>query len=304
MKPRSAFVTGGTGFVGGYLVRALRREGWAVHCLVRDRQRLGQLASVAGEVALHGPGGSVEGLEAALAAAQPDVVFHLASCFLAEHAPGQIDELIESNLGLPTRLAEAMSRHGLRRLVNTGTAWQHFQSGQAYHPVNLYAATKQAAEDLLAYYVSARGFHVVTLKLFDTYGPEDPRAKLPALLRRAACSGETLQLSPGAQRVDYVHIEDVARAFLLAAERTGRSGPGQEQYAVSSGQPISLREFVEAAEQAAGRPLAVAWGARPYRQREVMEPWLGGPVLPGWSPRISLAEGLKQWFAAPDPSCA
>ena len=65
------------------------------------------------------------------------------------------------------------------------------------------------------------------------------------------------------------------------------------QYAVSSGDPMPLREVVELFEKVKGRPLPVQWGKRPYRKREVMVPWNRGEKLPGWEPKISLSEGMS-----------
>jgi nucleoside-diphosphate-sugar epimerase len=58
-----------------------------------------------------------------------------------------------------------------------------------------------------------------------------------------------------------------------------------------------LREVVATLEQVAGRSLPIAWGARPYRDREVMEPWTGLPV-PGWQPEVTLEAGLRALLEA------
>jgi len=101
-------------------------------------------------------------------------------------------------------------------------------------------------------------------------------------------------MSPGEQLLELVYIDDVVNAFITAAKRLF-DGKVQthERYAVSSGQPIRLRELVEMYQHVTGRNLEIAWGGHPYREREVMIPWSRGERLPGWEPVIGPEEGIK-----------
>ncbi|MCL0069470.1 hypothetical protein M1N85_02030 [Dehalococcoidia bacterium] len=82
---------------------------------------------------------------------------------------------------------------------------------------------------------------------------------------------------------------------MIAAERL-QAGLvyAHESYAVSSGQPISLKELVRTYEQVIGKEVPIQWGGRPYRPREVMVPWNKGDKLPGWEPRVALSEGISR----------
>jgi len=288
----SVLVTGGTGFVGSRLVRALVAGGFDVHVLVRPGSVLKELAPVIPKVNVVEFDGSTSGLAAVVAHARPDIVYHLASRFIAEHRSEQVMELIDSNVRFGAQLLEAMAINGTRRLVNAGTSWQHF-GGAAYRPVCLYAATKQAFEAILDFYIDACGLHAITLKLFDIYGPDDPRSKLFSLLQSATRGDAVLDLSEGEQLLDLVYIDDVVEAFLLVGKRLLREeSERKEEYAVSSGRPLSLREIVAIYAAVCGADLKVRWGARPYRAREVMVPWNAGAALPGWAPRVSLEKGI------------
>ena len=281
-----ALVTGGTGFVGRHLVEHLRAAGWQVHTLVRSK------AESASGPSVHPYHGETAEVIEAMESCKPDVVFHLASLFLARHMPQQIAPLIQANVLFGTQLLEAMSGAGVKSLVNTGTSWQHFHSG-GYCPVNLYAATKQAFEDILAYYVDAAGIRAVTLSLFDSYGTGDTRKKLLHLLLNCLETDSELQMSAGHQILDLTHVNDICEAFLHAARLVRNpKQPPLSSYAVSGGQRMTLREIVATLEKAAGRSLHIKWGARPYRPREVMHLW-DGPALPGWQARITLTEGFK-----------
>lgn len=293
MNKRRALVTGASGFVGARLARRLVEEGWDVHVLLRPHSDLEALAPVTGQIAVHRFHGAPGELADIVRRAAPDAVFHLAAVFLAQHKPEEIETLIEANILFPTQLLEAMAANGVRIFVNTGTAWQHF-GNRAYDPVNLYAASKQAFETLLAYYVNALGFSAATLALFDTYGPGDPRPKLMPALWEAAASGRALSMSGGDQLLDMVYIDDVIDAYLATERALRTAGPVQWHYGVSSGAPLRLKELVAAFEAALGVRLDVGWGERPYRPRETMQAWSDFEAPPGWRARMPLDEGLRR----------
>jgi nucleoside-diphosphate-sugar epimerase len=296
--PPNALITGATGFIGRHLARELVRRGWQVHALLRTQAILP--AGFPAEVRRHDYDGSTDNVAEAVARSRPDVVFHLASLYLSQHRPDQVAEVIAANVLLGAQLAEAMTNFGHLALVNAGTGWQHYQQ-RNYDPVNLYAATKQAFEDIVEYYVQARNLRVETLMLFDTYGPDDPRPKILNLLFQAAHGQVPLDMSPGEQQLDLVYIDDAVSAFVEAGERLRRGvGRGHERFVVSSRKRVTLRELVRLAEEVMQVPIPVRWGARPYREREVMVPWEGERegCLPGWECRVPLADGLAKTLAS------
>lgn len=291
---RIALVTGATGFVGSHLVRRLIKEGWETHIITRPSSNLTQLEDVAGKVIIHQHDGTTSSMINIVEEVKPEIVFHLASLFLAQHTPEDIEHLVQSNLLFGVQLAEAMTLQGVTKLINTGTSWQHYEN-EDYNPVCLYAATKQAFEDMLKFYVEASKLKVITLKLFDIYGPDDPRPKLFTLLRKIAEEHTELAMSPSEQLIDLVYIDDVIDGYLLAAKRlVDDKVSNMEEYAMSSGNSISLKDLVVAYGQAIGKSLFIKWGGRPYRFREVMVPWSKGERLSGWKPRIGLTEGIKK----------
>jgi nucleoside-diphosphate-sugar epimerase len=285
-------VSGASGYIGSKLVARLVDLGAEVHILIRPQTSLRLLDAVRDKLGVHSYDGSTESIDRIVNASKPEVVFHLASLFLAQHNHTDIDALVSSNILLGLQLLEAMDRAKIRRLVNTGTSWQSYQD-QEHNPVNLYAATKQAFEDLVRYYTEAKELRAVTLRLFDTYGEGDPRSKLLPLLKRATATGEILEMSPGKQKIDLVHVDDVIDCFIAAGTRLLHGDvTSSEIYAVSSLTPISLQELVTTVSRISGKPLNVKWGAKTYRPREVMQPWTYGKQLPGWTPKISLTDGL------------
>lgn len=290
----TVLVTGATGFVGSHLVRRLLADCWQVHLVVRAGSPLKPVADLEEQLTVHRHDGSIDGLLSIVRNSKPDLVIHLASLFLPQHRAEDLEPLIRCNILFPVQLVEAMAANNCYRLINAGTSWQHYQNHD-YSPVNLYAASKQAFEVLLQYYLETTPLRAITLKLFDTYGPGDPRPKLFKLLDTAARQMTPLAMSPGEQLIDLVYIDDVVESFVLAGERLLNSAVERhERFPVSSGKPVSLRELVTLYERALGKKLPLEWGGRPYRQREVMVPWNTAQPLPGWQPRIGLEEGLAR----------
>ncbi|SMC39089.1 NAD-dependent epimerase/dehydratase family protein [Sporomusa malonica] len=291
---KTALVTGGTGYIGNCLARRLADEHWNVHVLVRDSSKVENLDNNTNSLIFHQIGDNYSDLNALVSQTKPDVVFHLASLFLSQHKYEDIAPLIDSNIAFGAHLVNAMVESGVKNLINTGTSWQHYMN-QAYNPVCLYAATKQAFEAMLRYYQEAKGLQVITLKLSDTYGPGDQRPKLMQLLLNQMNKKTPLDMSPGEQQIDLVYIDDVLDAFLLAANYlVSSTSEYTGDYAVSSCKPIKLKDLVTVFEAVSGQALEIRWGGRPYREREVMQTWDKGKLIPGWAPKVSLAEGVAR----------
>lgn len=287
-----ALVTGATGYVGSRLVRALTAAGWQVCVVVRKESDITYLEGLPTQLACLHYDGRTESLLEAVSEVRPSVIFHLAAQGVVEHQPQDIEGLMSANLVFGTQLLEAALRAGTPFFINTGTFWQ-FYGGRAYNPVNLYAATKQAFEDILRFYSECSSLRALTLTLSHVYGPQDKRGKFFQQLEKAYATGEPLAMTPGHQGMDLVYIDDVVRAYLHAAKLLRRpSPPLQSAYAVRSGRRLKLRDVVKLYERVTHRKVPVRWGVLPYRAREVMVPW-AQKKLPGWKPQIDLATGIR-----------
>lgn len=291
MQSMNILLTGATGFIGCAVARRLVDSGHAVHAILREQS---DAARIPHAVQVHRHDGTTEQLCEIVQHAAPAVVVHMASLFLSEHTVAQVAGLIESNVLFGTQLLEAMRQAKVGCFVNTGTCWQHFDS-PAVRPVNLYAATKQAFDTLVDHYNDAHDISQVTLKLCDTYGPNDQRRKLVGLLMEAALSQHQLQLSPGEQTLDLTYIDDISAAFERAVDLVTSSEAKVSARYLVSGSRHTLRETVAIVGDVVGRPVDAVFGGRPYRHREVMVPSKTcEPKLPGWSPVFDLRAGLTR----------
>ena len=287
-------ITGATGYIGSHLAERLVNEHIKVHVILRPKSSLANLEKIRDQLELHYHDGSTDNMLEIVQHAMPSVVFHLASHVVVQHSHDDIIPLINSNILFGSQLLEALIINQTPYLINTSTYWQHYNN-ETYNPVCLYASTKQAFEDIIQYYSEATQLKVITLKLFDTYGPGDIREKIFTLLLKAFKEQRPLPMSPGEQLLDLVYIDDVVEAYFIAAQHIKQDTlVNHDYYSISSGKPVSLREIVALIEQELKETLDVEWGGNSYRDRQVMSPWTKGKKLPGWQPQINLKEGIRR----------
>ena len=289
-------LTGATGYIGHNLTARLAATGWQVHILVRPESDA-RRANTA--TARHIYDGGTESVLAAVAAAKPDVVFHLAGLVKRAHAVQDVEAIVGANVLLGAQVLEAMAATSCRILVNAGTYWEYDTEGH-YAPNSLYAATKRAFQDLIVFYVRFHRLRAITLILFDVYGPSDWRGKLIPSLVAKVRAGKPMPATGGEQRVDLVYIDDVTDGFMRAAallREEGANASGHRVFALDTGRRLKVKEVAAVLETVAGRHLDVRWGELPYRDNQIFEPKLATEILPGWSPKVPLEEGLRRVLA-------
>jgi dTDP-L-rhamnose 4-epimerase len=132
----------------------------------------------------------------------------------------------------------------------------------AVAPRNAYAASKAAQEHYALAWARQAGAAVVALRYHNVYGPGMPRdtpySGVAAMFRSSLERGEAPRVfEDGGQRRDFVHVDDVARANLLAASAVAAAPPGSfRAYNVASGHPVTVAEVARLVAQGTGRPLA------------------------------------------------
>jgi CDP-paratose synthetase len=268
-------VSGTTGFVGQHLVKRLAENGHEIFPLAHPTNDFSFLERE-----------------------KFDGVIHLASLFLAQHKSEDTVGLVDSNILLGTNLLEVSVKNNIPWFINTGTFWQHYEDKE-YSPVNLYSATKQAFQDIAQYYIETSEIDFVTIKLIDTFGPNDTRPKLFNLWDKISRSGETLDMSAGEQIMDISFIDNVIDAYVQMIELISKDKERKlngKSFAVTSGERMTLKELAKLFEKTTGKKLNINWGQRSYRPREVMVPWTKGETIPGWKQKVSIEEGIRKTF--------
>jgi len=259
-------ITGGTGFIGSNLVPELARRGHQVCLLTRKISIEKAAVKLPGLPALSCD--SYEDVVTALREFQPQMVIHLATTYVNKHTSEDIGRLCDSNISLGMNLLEAMRNCGICHILNLGSRWQHLGPGKDT-PANLYAATKNAFQEILAYYGSKHGLSFANIELCDTFGRGDTRKKIVQLIIDACIGHKHLDLSPGGQILDLLCVEDVVDFISNKVEDLSFFGNGT---IALSGEEVVLRELGNMVERLVGVDEYLHWGARPYRDDEVMVP--------------------------------
>ncbi len=283
-------VTGATGFIGQHMIKRLVKDGHNVLITINKTPSV--------EYSLKGINIGKENTNTItnfIKGNKIDGIVHLASVFLSSHTPEDIEKLIDSNIKFGTKLLDCAVNAHVKWFINTGTFWQNYQN-KNYSPVNLYAATKQAFEDIARYYIETNQIKFCTIRLCDTYGPNDTRAKIFNLWDKIAETGESLSMSPGEQLIDTSYIDDIINAYILLIHHLSAESSfitNGSIFAIKAQKRYSLRELASLFEKTTNKKLNINWGARPYRQREVMKPWDNGIIVPQWESKTSIEEGIK-----------
>jgi GDP-4-dehydro-6-deoxy-D-mannose reductase len=302
----SALVTGATGFVGTYLVDALREAGYGVlACGGPDETHAVPIDLT-----------DVSSLRAALDLAQPQVVFHLAAQTFVPDAIASPASTYEANVIGTANLAQAIREYAaagapMPRLLFTSSAEVYGMQPQeafplrestALAPANPYAASKAAAEMILLGEMRAFGLDVVIARAFNHIGPGQSErfavAGFAAQLARIAAGGAA-QLYVGnleAKR-DFTDVRDVVRAYVALA-RDGKSG---EAYNVCSGVARSMRDVLGELIVAAHVPVEVRTDPARMRPSDI-------PVFVGqnaklraatrWEPAVPFRESIRDIYEA------
>lgn len=287
-------ITGATGYIGSHLLRYLLKQEWEIHIIAQPEFGYSNIEDVKDQIHIIEYEYNINDLALFFQRVNPEVVFHLASAVITNYKPEQIPCLIQSNIQFGTEVLEAMKTSQTRLFINTGSYWQNYNS-DIYNPVDLYAATKEAFEKMLQFYVDAYDYRVITLRLFDVYGEDDKRPKLLNILKSIAGTDKSLDVSPGEQLLDMVHISDVCHAFLKTFENLEEDKSlKNEVWGVYTGDQLKLKSIAALFEKTIGKKICVNWGKKCYKKREIMKPIESYQKVPGWNAEINIGMGLAR----------
>lgn len=291
MKER-ILVSGATGFIGSHLIKRLKQEGYEVFIIVRpttDVSAVKEIAPLEQMAVLD----DREEFYRKIKEIQPYIYVHLMGVFYTNHNCGNIMQMIDANIRDSLIVLDAVNEAGCKKVVNTASYWQNRQN-RTYSPVNLYAATKQAFETLLAHYIENESMSVLTLTIFDTYGSGDKRRKILNLVYQLK-DGETLDLTNGEQKMYLCHIDDIVSGYMTAVKKVKELEGGKVlKYALrGSGEPIMLKEILMTAVRIWRKDVILNFGVIERNKAEIDDPSGYGVVLPGWEAKVGLEDGLK-----------
>lgn len=297
---KRVLVTGSTGFVGANLTRELLKQGHEVHSILRQTSNDWRIRDIIGEINAHMLDlSSVQAVQAAVQEIRPQVVFHLATY---GGYPMQQDEqkIIETNIVGTANLLAAAKKAKPECFVNAGTSSEYgikekaMRETDLLQPVGFYGVAKAFSTLLCSAAWLTASMPTVTLRLFSPYGYfEEPTRLVPYVTQCFLKAEQPLLASPKSVR-DFVFIEDVVSAFLLASKTENVVG---EIINIAGGKQQSVGKVVELLHELCNAKIEPRWQAVKPRASEPRK-WVADitkarKVL-GWKPRHGLQEGLRK----------
>jgi CDP-paratose synthetase len=226
----------------------------------------------------------------------PEVVIHLGAFLTSSSDKSVIDRLIGANITFGTHLLDSLKDAKPKLFINTGTfAEYHFNDGML-EPTYLYSATKTAFRSILKYYAAILKFKTVNIIPYSIYGNEGTQKKIIDILFDSINSKSPLKLSKGEQKLDFIHIDDVI-SFYLSILENYQSLNKYEEFALGTGNAVSIRDLASIIEGETGETLNVEWGAVKERERDSIHSIANiakNIHHLGWKPKVSIIDGIRE----------
>jgi nucleoside-diphosphate-sugar epimerase len=303
LASKRVLIAGGAGFIGANLAAELRRRGADVHVAVRSTTNLWRLAAIRPPIECHHVDlTDTIGLAALIRKIQPQIIFNAAASGGHPSNARERAQALQDNVLSTCSLLEALAETGFERLVHFGSSLEYgwkrepIVEASLLDPVTFRGATKAAATLLCRQFARSEGRSVVIIRPFSVFGPWETGTRLVPTLMLSLLQGRAMRLTAPGIRRDFVFIDDVTEAALLAAQATDVDG---QVFNVGSGTQWTNEELVDAAQQTTGIKISVTTDAFPLRPSDT-DCWVAdigkSRRLLGWAPRHTLREGLDKTF--------
>jgi len=287
---QSVLLTGATGFLGSHLLRALLEHRYHVVVLKRSTSNSARIESFLNDIQC------IDIDKTPIASVFEhnviDCVIHTA-CNYGRSNDSLID-IVDANLMFALRVLQQAVTNKVECFINTATILPN--------DINPYALSKYQFGEWLKFYQNK--IQVIDIKIEHMYGPGDDTQKfLPWLLDRLINSEQTIKLTAGEQKRDFIYIDDVVDAYLTLLKQRTRLCAWNE-FAVASNEPIRIKDLVLKLVDLVKTDVKgdigakLDFGALPYRDGEIMDSVVDTAKLKalGWRAKTSLDLGLKNFY--------
>jgi nucleoside-diphosphate-sugar epimerase len=294
-------ITGGSGFIGRRVISQLVANDAVTELLVLSRAtpREQQLDGVRPQVRwITVDLTNAQAVADAIMASRPDVCLHLAWYAEPSKYLTSPENLVMLQVSL--QLMRAAAAAGCRRFVAAGTCAEYALQSAALEeddpaaPSTLYGACKLAVRHVGEALAMQHGMTFAWGRIFYLFGPgEDRRRVIPAVVN-TLLEGKQFSATSGEQVRDFLHVDDVASAFVTMCLRDAAG-----VYNIASGEPVTMRQLLELTAEIVGRPDGIVFGARAKNLFD--PPSVVGNASRlraiGWTPAHSLRHGLEDTVA-------
>lgn len=296
-------IVGASGFVGSHLARRLLLDGHEVHLLLRQTSRTWRFDDILSEVHVYRAElGDAHALNGVVRSVKAEWIFNCVGSGIASF--NRTDREIRlADFEGAINLVRVCAEQGFDAFVHSGSSAEYgFKDhapaeSESCEPNGAHGAAKAEATAFCSRFAQEKAAPMVTLRLYTVYGPfESPRRLIP----RCVAFGLRNALPPLARPKlahDFVHVEDVTNAYVLAA-RNSRRVPGAV-YNIGTGRQSSLKEVVDIVTSMMALTAEPKWGSMPDRAYDSAS-WRADSSLArkelGWTPTITLESGILRFY--------
>jgi nucleoside-diphosphate-sugar epimerase len=305
-----ALVTGATGFVGSNLLRALVSNNHEIHVTIRKDSNIWRISDIIDQVEVdYCDLTDRVRVNRMVQKTKPQIIFHLATYGAI---PSQKEKLriVNANFIGTINLMDACAEEGFECFINTGSSSEYgiklgpMKETDVLEPINDYGVSKAAATLYCQSIAKNHDLNMLTLRLFSPYGYfEDPDRLVPCLIRSCLDDEPVILHNPKAVR-DFIFIDDVVGAYLIAINNTDKAASG-EIFNVGSGKQHSVRDVFNIVKKATcyQREAVVGKSKSAVHPSDKVEVWEADVTKIkrafAWEAKTALSEGIKKtvaWF--------
>lgn len=297
-------ITGGAGFIGSHLVRALLKNQYEVIIFKKKATNTWRVNDIEDRISIYNLE-EITSLDFILKKHKIDTIIHLAGKYIKLHkSEKDILEMNKSNIDFPATLLEAATKNNVSIFINTGTFFEYKLKGvlserSVVEPYDYYAATKLAFEQILKFYSQTQKIKAVTLKLFSPYGEKDNKKIIPLILRSMILN-KSISVTKGDQQLSFTYIGDVIDAYLKTIKFiNSKKFCKYEVFNIGSNQSWSIKQLVKKIEDNFHKKIKVKFGVINNNKDEDINIRCDSTKankLLKWYPKISLENGLRQTY--------
>lgn len=246
-----------------------------------------------------------KGVEGLINQVRPDKAFHLAAVTKNERSFSMIDEALRNNVAGTLNLFRGLGQANCKRVVNMSTCEVYGQSEkpfvetQCLSPMSPYSASKSAVDLFAGMLFRTMGSPIVTLRMTLVYGPHQRENMLIPQIIISALEKKDFEMTLGEQTRNFIYIEDVLDAIILASETEGIEG---EIFNIGTQEEYKVRDIVTKIINLMNSPIKPLFGKKPYREPEIWRYRCNfdkARRILKWQPKVTLDDGMNKtinWY--------
>ena len=253
---KNILITGASGFVGSHILDDCLKNNFNVHAIFRHSKKNVSFAKKYKKQIFPIFYNNIYEIKNKLTNCKIDYVVHCATHYIKKHDHNDIENIIKSNVLFSTILLDAVVNIKIKKFINLGTVWQHFNDTKNL-AFNLYAATKQSFECIFNYYKNQyKKIKFYNILLTDTFGIDDKRKKLiPILLKNFNNKNQNKINIPRNLSMNLVDINDVVKCLNILLNKNIKSN----NYVIKSKKDVKIFDLINFLNNNLEKKIKINW---------------------------------------------